>query len=238
MWQVGIIGAGGIGSAVARRLVPLGAEVRMANSRGPASLADKAAAIGIVPVTVEAAATARDFVLIAIPQHAVAALPPGLFAQTPADTIVLDANNHYPIRDGEIAAIEAGMPDSVWVAERIGRPVLKMFNTIHAATIVDGGHPKGTPGRICVPIAGDDMAAKRKAIDLAEALGFDGLDAGPLAESWRQQPGTAGYCRNLDLPAMRDALAASQSDLVATYRAEALAKARAMTAEALARSRA
>ncbi len=237
-WDVGIIGAGGIGSAVARRLVALGHAVTMANRSGPASLADKAAAIGVIAATIEAAVQARDFVLIAIPEHAVADLPAGLFAAISTDTVVIDANNYYPIRDGVIDAIEAGQPDSVWVAERIGRPVVKMFNTIHAATIVDGGKPAGAPGRICLPVAGDDPVAKAKAIALAEAFGFDGLDAGSLGESWRQQPGTAGYCRDLDLVAMRDALASSQADKVAAYRAEALAKALAMSAETLARSRA
>lgn len=233
MWDIGIIGSGSIGTAVATRLTALGHRVRMANSRGPGSLNDKAATLGIIPATIEEAAQARDFVLIAIPEHAIAALPDGLFGASPADAVVLDAGNYYPSRDGAIDAIETGQLDSEWVASRIGRPVLKMFNTIHAARIVDGGKPAGTPGRICLPVAGDDPAMKAKAFALAEALGFDGLDAGTLADSWRQQPGTPGYCRDLDLPAMRDALANAQPRRAADYRAEALEKAQQMVAAGL-----
>lgn len=224
MWDVGIIGSGSIGTAVAMRLVALGHRVLMANSRGPDSLGEKAGSLAIIPASVQEAANARDFVLIAIPEHAIAALPSGLFANKPSETVVLDAGNYYSSRDGEIAAIEAGLYDSEWVSSQIGCPVLKMFNTIHAARIVDSGKPAGTEGRICLPVAGDDPAAKAKAFALAEAMGFDALDAGTLAESWRQQPGTPGYCRDLDLAGMRDALAQAQPARAATYRAEALEK--------------
>jgi predicted dinucleotide-binding enzyme len=225
--QAGIVGSGNIGSAVARKLVALGHEVRMANSRGPQTLAMQAERIGIVPATLEQAVQARDFVLLAVPEYAMAQLPAGLFAACPADATILDAGNYYPgVRDGRIAAIDAGQPDSAWVAERIGRPVVKMFNTIHADRIVAGGLPQGAPGRICLPVAGDDPAAKARAIALAEAMGFDGLDTGTLAESWRQQPGTPVYCRHLELEETRAALAAARPEAVAHAREEALARAR------------
>jgi len=233
MGEIGIIGSGNIGSAVALRASGVGYGVIMANARGPASLGERAAACGAVPGTVEQAAVARDFVLIAIPEGAVADLPAGLFERTPAGAAVLDAGNYYPVlRDAPIAEIDAGMPDSMWVASRIGRPVLKMFNTIHAPTIVNGGRPRGAPRRICLPIAGDDAEAVHRAIAFADALGFDGLDAGPLAESWRQQPGTPAYCRDLDLPTMRDALAEAQHALITAYRRQAMDKARRMAAAA------
>lgn len=230
--QTGIIGSGNIGSAVACRLVALGHEVVMANSRGPASLADKAETIGIVPGTLQDAVRAADFILLAIPEFAVARLPAGLFATCAPDVVVLDAGNYYPgLRDGQIAAIDQGTADSMWVAETIGHPVLKMFNTIHANRIVESGLPAGTPGRICLPVAGDDPAAKAKAISLAEAMGFDGLDAGPLAESWRQQPGTPVYCQHLGLVEARAALAAARRKDVEAARAEAIARARRWNAD-------
>ncbi|OCC22504.1 hypothetical protein MB02_16570 [Croceicoccus estronivorus] len=225
--QAGIIGSGNIGSAVARKLTGLGYRVVMANSRGPDSLADRAADIGIVPGTLEEAVRATDFVLLAIPEFAVAQLPVGLFSACPPDAVILDAGNYYPgVRDGQIAPIDAGMPDSVWVSERIGRPVLKMFNTIHANRIVESGVSKGTPGRICLPVAGDDPDMKAKAIQLAEAMGFDGLDAGTLADSWRQQPGTPVYCQHFGLDDTRRALADARREEVQAVRDDAMQRAR------------
>jgi len=231
-WQVGIIGSGNIGSAVARRLTDVGHRVSMANSRGPQSLADKARVLGVTPATLAEAAAAADFVLIAIPEFAVADLPSGLFSATSPQTVVLDAGNYYPgVRDGQIAEIDRGMPDSQWVESRLGRPVLKMFNTIHANRIVESGRAKGASDRICLPIAGDDPAAKRKAIALAEALGFDGLDAGTLSESWRQQPGAPVYCQHLALAETRVALAEARKERIDEARAQAQERARKLSIE-------
>lgn len=236
MPEAGIIGSGNIGSAVARRLTAIGYHVVMANSRGPASLADHARTLGIVPGTLEQATAAPDFVVIAIPEYAVADLPLGLFARAAPETVVIDAGNYYPgIRDGAIAAIDAGMPDSQWVAQTIGRSVIKMFNTIHAARIAEGFRPAGAPDRICLPVAGDDPAAKARAIAMADAIGFDGLDAGTLDQSWRQQPGTPVYCTHVPIDAAREALRLARREEVAVKRQEALDRARGLTGEGRAR---
>jgi predicted dinucleotide-binding enzyme len=129
--RIGIIGAGHIGGTLARRLRALGHEVAVANSRGPASLAGLAAETGARAVTVEEAVRGRDLVVVTIPLRAVADLPPGLF-DAAGDAVVVDTGNYYPERDGRIAGIEAGMTESGWVASRIGRPVVKAFNTIPA----------------------------------------------------------------------------------------------------------
>jgi len=230
--NAGIIGAGNIGSAVASRLIAMGWQVVMANSRGPASLSDHAHTLGIVPGTPEQAAQAPDLVLIAIPERAVAALPAHLFAATPAGALVLDAGNYYPgVRDGFIAAIDDGLPDSAWVAETIGRPVFKMFNTIHADRIAQGHRPAGSLERICLPVAGDDPAAKIRAIALADSIGFDAVDAGTLAESWRQQPGTPVYCKHLGLKDTRAALHDARIEDAKSSREEALDRARAWQEE-------
>jgi predicted dinucleotide-binding enzyme len=232
MWRVGIIGSGNIGSAVALRLTGLGHHVMMANSRGPETLKEQARSLGIEPTTLSAAANAPDFVLIAIPEFAIAQLPKELFANTPPQTVILDAGNYYPgVRDGHIVEIDDGLPDSLWVSRQIGRPVLKMFNTIHANRIVESGRPLGAPDRICLPIAGDDSAAKAKAIALAEAIGFDGLDAGTLCESWRQQPGTPVYCQHLPLAQARAALAEARPEDVNTARAHAQDRARKLSVD-------
>jgi hypothetical protein len=204
--QIGIIGAGHIGGTLARRLRALGHDVAVANSRGPASLAELAAETGARAVTVEEAVRGRDLVVVTIPERAVADLPGGLF-DTAGDAVVVDTGNYYPERDGRIAEIEAGMTESGWVARRIGRPVVKAFNTIPARHLMERGLPPGRAGRIAIPVAGDDARAKEVVLSLAESLGFDPVDAGPLDESWRQQPGTPVYGADLGADATRRALA-------------------------------
>lgn len=220
--QIGIIGAGYIGGTLARHLVRLGHRVSVANSRGPQSLTALAAETGAAAVTVEEAARAADLVIVTIPQRAIADLPADLFAQTPDGVPIVDTGNYYPAaRDGRIAEIDAGRPDSQWVADRIGRPVIKVFNNIMAKSLDEGGKPAGTPGRIALPVAGDAAAPKRVVLELVESLGFDAVDAGGIADSWRQQPGTPAYCHDLDAAALRRALADADRSRGAEYRAEA-----------------
>jgi 8-hydroxy-5-deazaflavin:NADPH oxidoreductase len=206
--KIGIIGSGNIGGTLTRRLRALGHEVFVANSRGPASLADLAAETGATPVTVQEAARAGDVVVVTIPEKNVASLPADLFAQTPASVVVIDTGNYYPRqRDGRVEGIEAGMPESRWVEEQLRRPVIKAFNNIYADHLMNLGKPAGTPGRIALPVAGDDPIAKAVVMGLIDALGFDPVDAGGLGESWRQQPGTPVYTYDFDAAGVRAALA-------------------------------
>ena len=218
--RIGIIGAGQIGGTLTRRLRALGHDVAVANSRGPETLAALAAETGARAVTVPEAARDRDVVVVAIPEKHVADLPPDLFAGAGPGLVVVDTGNYYPKqRDGRIDAIEAGMPESAWVAQRLGRPVVKAFNTIYAQHLLEGGRPAGTPGRTALPVAGDDAAAKAVVLDLVDALGFDAVDAGPLAESWRQQPDTPVYSSDRDAAGVRQALADARPDRPAAFRA-------------------
>ena len=214
--DIGIIGSGHIGSILARRLAALGHQVRIANSRGPKSLAALAAQTGATAVTVEQAASAKDVVIVSIPQKAVRELPRGLFAESRA--VVVDTGNYYPARDGRIDAIDKGMTDSEWVKQVLGRPVVKAFNNIVAESLDSRGKPEGTPGRVCLSVAGDDPAAKKLVLRLLNELGFDGVDAGSLAESWRQQPGTPAYCMDLDRTALEAALSKPDAAGIASRR--------------------
>jgi predicted dinucleotide-binding enzyme len=214
----GIIGAGMIGGTLVRRLTGLGHDVAVANSRGPESLAALVAETGARAVTPHEAARAGSIVVVTVPQHAVLDLPADLFAGVPADVIVIDTGNYYPTRDGRIAAIEQGQTESAWVAERLGRPVVKAFNTIGFASLLEKGKPKGTPGRIGIPVAADSPAARATVLALVDELGFDGVDAGDLSESWRQQPGTPCYGQDLDAPRLREALASVDRSQIAVYR--------------------
>lgn len=218
--RIGIIGAGNIGGALTRRFTSLGHEVRVANSRGPETLTDLARDTGAIPVRVEEAAEGADVVVITIPLKNVPNLPTGVLDGAKPDAAIIDTCNYYPKqRDGRISAIEAGMPESVWVSEHVGRRVTKVFNMIGARGLEEDGKPAGTPGRLALPVAGDDPAGKKRVMDLVESLGFDAVDAGSLADSWRQQPGTPVYGPLRDAQAVREALSAAKPERPADFTA-------------------
>lgn len=216
--KIGIIGAGMIGGTLARRLAKLGHDVVIANSRGPNTIRELAADVGATAVTAAEAARHGEIVIVTIPQRAVADLPKDLFAGVPADVVVIDTGNYYPSRDGSIPAIEEGQPESAWVAEHLRRPVIKAFNNIYFQSLLDKGTPKGTPGRIALPVAGDSPDARAKVLRLVDDLGFDPVDAGSIDESWRQQPGTPCYTRDLEEPRLKEALAAADRNAIPEYR--------------------
>lgn len=220
--KIGIIGAGQIGGTLTRRLTGLGHEVSVANSRGPETLADLARETGAAPVTARDAARAGEIVVVAIPEGNVRDLPDDLFDGVADDVVVVDTGNYYPRqRDGRIAEIEAGTPESRWVAQQLGRPVVKAFNTIYAEHLMERGRPAGHPDRIALPVAGDDEAARARVMGLVEELGFDAIDAGGLDESWRQQPGTPVYTADLDAEGVRRALAEASPERTPKWRATA-----------------
>ena len=220
--KVGIIGSGNIGGTLARRLVQLGHQVTIANSRGPESLAGFARETGARPATVEEAARSGELVIISIPLKNIATLPKDLFKGVPDNVVVVDTGNYYPRqRDGLIDPIERGTTETRWVADRLGRPVVKAFNNIYAKHLLEHGKPKGAPGRIALPIAGDDARAKEVVTRLLDELGFDAVDGGGLDESWRQQPGTPVYGTDFDVAGVRRGLQDASRDRPAEFRAEA-----------------
>jgi predicted dinucleotide-binding enzyme len=210
-----------MGQILARSLAKLGHHVSIASSRGPERLTAVAAEIGATPVSVVDAAKAGEIVILAIPTKAAADLPRGLFASVPTGVVVIDIGNYHPeLRDGHIDAIDRGMLDSQWVAQQIGRPVIKAFNNILAKSLLEKGAPRGTRGRIALPVAGDSSEAKAAVLRLVDDLGFDPVDGGVLDDSWRQQTGTPAYCRDLEAVALRRALAEADRSRIAEYRAE------------------
>ena len=217
--RIGLIGAGNIGGTLARRLASLGHEVSVANSRGPETLRELAAEAGATAVTVTEAAWDAALVVVTIPEKNVPDLPDDLFAGT-SDTVVVDTGNYYPQqRDGRIDAIEDGMVESRWVEQQLGRPVIKAFNNIYADHLRDYGRPPGTPGRVALPVAGDDSRAKAVVMQLIDELGFDAVDAGGLDESWRQQPGTPVYTTDYDIDGVRRALSKANAQRAPQWRA-------------------
>jgi predicted dinucleotide-binding enzyme len=220
--KIAIIGAGNIGGTLTRRFRRLGHEVFVANSRGPETLAELAAETGATPVSVQIAARSGEVVIVTIPENRIVDLPSDLFLGVPDEVIVVDTGNYYPRqRDGRIDGIESGIPESQWVAQQLGRPVVKAFNNIYAASLMSRGKPKGTKGRIALPVAGDDSRAKAVVVRLIDELGFDSVDTGTLAESWRQQPGTPVYGAELDVDGVRRALSQAPSERRPEFRATA-----------------
>ena len=178
--KIGIIGSGNIGGALTRRFCAAGHEVSVANSRGPASLADLAREPGAHAASVEEVARGNDVVVVAIPLKQVEDLPQGLFTDAPADMVLVDTSNYYPQqRDGRLDGIEAGLTESGWVEQRLGHPVVKASNMIVAPHLLDDG----TPGHTALAVAGNKPGAKAAVMCLVNEIGFDTVDAGSIEES-------------------------------------------------------
>ena len=218
--RIGIIGAGNIGGNLTRRLAALGHEVSAANSRGPETLVPLTQETGAKAVSAAEAVRDKDLVVVTIPEKNIPDLPAGSFDGISADVVVIDTGNYYPQqRDGRIDDIENGMPESRWVERQLGRPVIKAFNNIYARHLLERGQPAGTPARIARPVAGDDPKAKAIMLRLVDELGFNGVDAGGLDESWRQQPGTPVYGTDHDADGVRRALSEASPERGPEWRA-------------------
>jgi predicted dinucleotide-binding enzyme len=217
--RVGIIGAGNIGATLAKRLVAAGYHVAIANSRGPETLGDVAAATGAQAVAIEEVSDTVDALVLSIPQRATPSLPPEIFARAP---VVIDTNNYYPFRDERIAAIDSGLADSVWVARHVRRPVVKVFNSIQSNSLAHYGRPAGDADRIALPLSGDDAGALDAAAALVEAAGFDAVVAGDLQASWRQQPGSPVYCTDLSAAELRRLLPLAERERLPELRDAAI----------------
>lgn len=218
--DIGIIGAGYIGGTLTRRLTTLGHRVRVANSRHPQTLSELAAETGAQAVWAGEAAQDADLVIVSIPQKNVPDLAPGIVSAARPGAPVIETNNYYPQqRDGLIADLEAGKPESVWVSEHLGVDVYKVFNGIYWKHLLEKGAPAGTPDRIALPVAGAEGEAKEIVFRLVDQLGFDPIDGGPLHESWRQQPGQPVYGKDYPADRAKVALAEASPERPAEFRA-------------------
>jgi predicted dinucleotide-binding enzyme len=210
MTTIGIIGAGHIGSQVARLAIKSGYDVVISNSRGPETLAELVRELGpkAKAATPAEAAKAGDIVVVSVPLKSYRAVP----APPLAGKIVIDTNNYYPERDGHIPELDN---ESTTTAELLQKhlptsKVVKAFNHIYAAELTTHGQPTGSPNRRALVIAGDDAAAKAAVTHLLDQFGFDAVDAGPLAEGWRIQRDTPGYGPRRTAEQLRADLAAAK----------------------------
>ena len=210
MTTIGLIGAGQIGSQVARLAVKNGYDVVLANSRGPQTLASLVRELGpkARAATPVEAAQAGDFVVVTIPLRNYRSVP----VEPLAGKVVIDTNNYYPQRDGHIAELddESTTTSELLQAHLPRSKVVKAFNHIYAAQLTTDGKPKGTPGRRALVIAGDDSDAKATVSHLLDQFGFDTVDAGPLEEGWRIQRDTPGYGPRRTAEQLRQDLAAAK----------------------------
>ena len=199
MTTIGIIGAGHIGTALAQAATDAGYDVVISNSRGPETLTDLVEAIGARPsgrgsvraATAAGAGAAGDLVVVTVPLGAVDDVP----VEPLAGKVVIDTNNYYPQRDGQIAELD---DESTTVSELLQAHlpeshVVKCFNNVPATGMVSLAKPSGDPDRSVLAIAGDDEAAKQTVSDFLDSIGYDAHDVGPLAEGWRFQRDTAAY---------------------------------------------
>ncbi|WP_280360685.1 NADPH-dependent F420 reductase [Nocardia wallacei] len=208
--RIGVIGTGFIGKTLTVKLSAAGHDVKVANSRGPETIEAELLASGARAVSAADAVRDVDVVILSIPLNRIPDIAP-LIATVPAETVVVDTSNYYPSRDSAIEAIENGQVESLWVAEQLGRPIVKAWNAIGSDSFARKGAPAGTEGRMTIPVAADDESARAVGMALVEDTGFDGFDAGTLAQSWRQQPGSPSYCTDLTSDELRTALPAADA---------------------------
>jgi predicted dinucleotide-binding enzyme len=205
MTTIGLIGAGHIGSQLARAAIAHGHDVVLSNSRGPETLADLVTELGpsARAGTPAEAAEAADIAVVTTPLSAIGSVPVEPLAGKP----VIDTNNYYPQRDGAIAELDDESTTSAELLQQhlTGAHVVKAFNHIQAAAITAEAREAGTPDRRALAVAGDDSAAKAAVASFIDAVGFDVIDLGPLAEGWRVQPETPGYGPRLTADELRTA---------------------------------
>ena len=210
MTTIGLIGAGNIGSTIARLAVAAGHEVVLSNSRGPQTLTDLVGELGdhARAGTAEEAAAEGDLVVVTIPLKSYRDVP----VEPLRGKVVIDTNNYYPERDGHIQELddESTTTSEMLQAHLPASKVVKAFNHIYAAQLTTDGRPAGTPGRRALVIAGDDAAAKATVTALLDQFGFDTVDAGQLAEGWRIQRDTPGYGPRRTAEELRQDLAAAK----------------------------
>ncbi len=217
---LGVVGAGNIGSTVARLAVDAGYDVVIANSRGPETLADLVAELGprARAATADEAAEAGDLVVVTVPLHAYRELP----AAELAGKVVLDTGNYYPDRDGRIAPLdERTATTSSLVQEHLADArVVKAFNNIFFVALAQLARTPGHPERTALPVFGDDAGAKAAAERFLDDLGYDVVDGGVLAESWRSENGrpvyVTPYAADGDIATPAPADAATVRDLLAS----------------------
>ncbi len=223
--KIGVIGIGQIGGTIAKKLAKTGHMVKVANSKGIDSVADFAKEIGAIAADLQTVGVDIDVLILSVPTPSIADLPKSLWANLSPDTVIVDTGNYYPeFRDARIDEIDKGQPESLWVSEVAGRKVVKAFNMLLAHSLANLGKNPKQSNRLAMWVAGDDDHQKHLIMGLVDECGFDTLDGGDLANSWKQQPNSAGYCCDYTADELRQSRknSAQTADSVRQNRAYAL----------------
>lgn len=204
--KIGIIGTGAIGSLLAEKFSQEGYQVKVTNTRAMPELEQIADSLGATAATIQDVVKDVDAIIFSMPFNAYKDLPKDLLKEVPQDVVVMDTSNYYPFRDGEIAELEQ-ISESEYISRILNRPLVKVFNNMLEGTLKYKGKATGAEERVAISIAGDNAEHKKLVAQLVDITGFDTVDAGSLAESWRQQPGTPAYCTELNEAELNQALA-------------------------------
>lgn len=204
--KIGIVGTGSIGSLLAEKLSKAGHQVKVTNTRTMPELEKIAASLGASAATIHEVVKDVDAIIFSMPFNAYKDLPKNLLNDVPQDVVVMDTSNYYPFRDGEVPELEQ-LSESEYISGILNRPLVKVFNNMLEGTLKYKGTTARAEDRVAISIAGDNQEHKKLVAELVDITGFDTVDAGSLAESWRQQPGTPAYCTELKEAKLKEALA-------------------------------
>ena len=204
--KVGIVGTGAIGSVLAEKFSSAGHQVKVTNTRAMPELVKIATNLGATAATIQDVVKDVEAIIFSMPFNAYKDLPKNLLAAVPQKVVVMDTSNYYPFRDGEVPELEQ-MSESEYISGILNRPLVKVFNNMLEGTLKHKGKSAGAEGRVAISIAGDNPEHKKVVAQLVDLTGFDTVDAGTLAESWRQEPGTPAYCTELNEAELKQALA-------------------------------
>lgn len=216
--KIGIIGVGAIGSVLSRKLSANGHQVVVANSKGPETIPNEVLAFGATAGTIQDAVIDKDVLIISIPFVQIPNIADVIKVSIDDGTVIIDTGNYYPVRDGNIDEILNGKAESIWVSEKLGRPVAKAWNTIPAPVLRNNGYPEGMKGRLAVPFTAENEEQAKIVSQLINETGFDSLQAGDLSESYRIQPGQPSYSTSLSLQPLKEALENSHTSFSAAER--------------------
>lgn len=196
--RIGVIGSGEMGVCLASKFRMLGHEVSITNSRGPDSLMQLSKQLKVKAESTEEILDKNQVIVVAIQQFNIPSLPLSLFKNLSKQVVVIDTGNYYPtLRDGIIPGLEESGIDSLWVQQQLGTGVIKVFNSILATSLRDFAKASGNQDRIALAVSGDNQHSKELVFKMVDELGFDSFDIGSIYDSWKQQPGSPIYCRDI-----------------------------------------
>jgi len=216
--RIGIVGAGSIGKVLAVRLSGAGHDVTLANSRAPETIDGAALETGARAVWVDEVTANVDVVIVSVNFGKIPDIA-RYVRRAPEEAVVIDLTNYYPGRDGDIDGLGDGQTESVWVQEQqYGHPLVKAWSTLTTESLMNKAMHPGAPGRIALPVLGDDAAHLAVAMSLVEQTGFNAVEAGQIADSWRVQPGTPAYATDLGAEDLVQALGRADAHRAAKRR--------------------